>query len=153
MNHAGFLGWTTTSHEYWHAPKKDSWDETPLSVAGFTTLGESHEGDKQKIQFKDFANSVRRLPQGDEALDVTRMVQYCVKHPVEPWTYPQDHDRLLRLTDGPIAVSRGNLDRVLFRAWEDTQPPPHRLWSIAEQETAKALLKTKKEKRIDNKLK
>lgn len=147
MNHAGFTGWTTTLHDYWHAPRKDSWDETHLDVDGFATPGEPSERDEPSIQFKDLAISVRRWPQGDEALDLTRMVEYCVLNPAEDWTYPHDYEKLMKHIGGPRAVGRGNIDRVLFKSWEDTKPPPPRLWSTEEQETAKALLETKRRKK------
>jgi hypothetical protein len=152
MNHAGFLGWTTKLHEHWHAPRESSWDETHLGVAGFMTPGKPHEGEEPSIQFKELANSVRRWPQGGEALDLTGMIEYCVHHPAELWSYPQDYEKLLELTGGPRIVSKGNLDRILFRAWEETKSPPHRPWSTAEQETAKALLETKKTKKKGHKL-
>jgi hypothetical protein len=152
MNQAGFLGWTTKIHEHWHAPRKSSWDETHLGVAGFTTPGDSNEGDEPSIQFKNLANSIRRWPQGEEGLDLTRIVEYCVYHPAEAWTYPQDYNKLLGLMGGPRAVSKGNLDRVLFTAWEETKPPPPRPWSTAEHETSKALLETRKANKKGHKM-
>lgn len=58
------------------------------------------------IPFKNLAVELRREPQRDDALDLTRMVRYCMQSPHEPWFYPRDCDAVLRVVDGAASVRR-----------------------------------------------
>ncbi|KAH4153185.1 hypothetical protein HBI42_169760 [Parastagonospora nodorum] len=149
MNRAGFEGWVITAHWDWHSALKNTWDESNLEVTGFKTLGKQQEADdldkNRHVPFKDLAVSVRRWPQGDEALDLTRMVKHCVENPDELWLYPQDYSRLLSIVGGPAPAGRGHKDRQIFMRWEDVKPAQPRTWSATEMEAAKNILETRKE--------
>ncbi|KAF2245321.1 hypothetical protein BU26DRAFT_521803 [Trematosphaeria pertusa] len=66
------------------------------------------------------------MPRGDDALDLTRMVEYCVQHPVEGWEYPKDYEKLLGLLGGPQTVTPEHVDRAAFKRWEGVVPLPPR---------------------------
>jgi hypothetical protein len=148
MNRAGYLNWTMTGHEHWHATRKDLWDESNLGVIDFAAPGEQHTESQlgKSLLFKDLAISIRRWPHGNEALDLTRMVGYCIQNPGERWMYPQDYDRLLSVLGGPALIGPRHLDREIFKQWAGVKPSPHRIWSVEEQETARKLLEEKKTK-------
>lgn len=82
MDRAGFTGWKITAHWEWHIALKDTWEESNLNVDGFKTPEEPQEADNlnksRNVPFRDLAESVRRWPQGEEGLDLTRMVEYSV---------------------------------------------------------------------------
>jgi hypothetical protein len=78
MADAGYIGWLITKHHQWHERNKASWDENSLDMSRFRTPEEYH-GDARpdvNVPFKSLATSVRRIPKGGDALDLTRMVQY-----------------------------------------------------------------------------
>jgi hypothetical protein len=129
MQHAGFEKWTVGIHYKWHEERKPTWDETNLSVAAFRTPGQISETavSVADIPFRQLAVDVRYLPGGDDALDLTRMVQHCAQNPQELWMYPRDYDTLLEHLGGSVAVRLGHLDREAFRRWAGIIPPPRRI--------------------------
>jgi hypothetical protein len=153
MSEAGYEGWTVKIHSRWHAAREALWDEHNLDVSGFQTPRELLEMDRLEVNvpFKSLAAGVRSMPEGDDALDLTRMVQYCVQKADERWVYPRDYAKLLDLLDGPASTRPGNFDRALFKRWEDRKPPPPRIWSDEEIRIAKDLWGNKnKKRRADN---
>jgi hypothetical protein len=76
-----YENWTTGSHvERFH--DAESFDPSSVSVTGFRT---PMDGKKQysanPIPIRDMAMGVKVFPTGDDALDLTRAVLYCVAHP------------------------------------------------------------------------
>ena len=126
MRRAGFDGWTFNIHEKWHGPRRATWNESSIDVAGFRTPCEIGEGGElaSDFPFADLAVGVWRFPVGSDALDLTRMVEYCVAHPEERWKYPSDYGRLLALIGGPHQVEMEHRDRMAFHRWKDVVPPP-----------------------------
>ncbi|KAJ4401286.1 hypothetical protein N0V91_008062 [Didymella pomorum] len=61
---------------------------------------------------------------GDDAVDLTRMVQYCVQNAEDGWRYPKDYEELLDLLGAPAEVREPNTDGAVFRRWEDRKAPP-----------------------------
>lgn len=147
MNDAGWTGWTLTQHTK-YTGARHLWNETDLCVDNFRTREEilGRARSEENIPFESLAIGVRRLPQGAEALDLTRMVRYCIQHPGSGWMYPRDYARLLLHVGGPAPIQRTHLDRVLFKTWNNVNPEPPRVWSDEDHEAAKmsADLKNKK---------
>ena len=121
MQKAGYTDWTIKKHDLWHASQKTSWDETSLSVGDFRTASVLTV---ESVSFKSLAVDVRTMPEGGDALDLTRMVWYCVQNLEDRWQYPQDYEELLDLLGGPVKVREENTDGAIFRRWEDRKPPP-----------------------------
>jgi hypothetical protein len=146
MSKAGYEGWTLTKHDKWHAAKEASWDETKLDVNGFQAPGELRASDhyREMVPFSSLAVGVRVMPEGSDALDLTRMVRYSVQHAKEKWMYPRDYEKLLNLLGGPVPIHHGHHDRALFQRWEHMTPPPHRIWSDEEIKAAKDLIESEK---------
>jgi len=58
---------------------------------------------------------VKQVPQDDDALDLTRMVQHCLQNPLESWLYPRDWIALVGHLGGPGAIRDGHTDREAFK--------------------------------------
>ncbi|KAF2034153.1 hypothetical protein EK21DRAFT_48352, partial [Setomelanomma holmii] len=145
MKAAGYDAWTVTTHNNWHDARRTIWDEAGLDVTDFRTPSEVHgEADwAENIPFASLAVDVRRMPQGNDALDLTRMVQHCVRHPQEKWMYPRDYAKLLSHIGGPVPIRPAHTDRTLFERWEHKTPPPPRVWTEEEIEAANSLRQTR----------
>ncbi|KAF1828292.1 hypothetical protein BDW02DRAFT_512669 [Decorospora gaudefroyi] len=126
MRKAGYKDWVLRIHDKFHEERKDTWDEADMDVAGFLTPGQigKRQMPAADVPFKSLAVDVRRMPQGDDALDLTRMVQYCVENPSEPWMYPQDYDALLGVLGGATVIRMEHIDREAFKRWAGVKPPP-----------------------------
>lgn len=125
MRGAGYNGWTTRTHDRWHAVQQPTWDETKINTAGFRTPSEIEKSDEmdKPILFANLGIDVRSFPQGGDALDLTRMVQYAMQNPEELWEYPTDYAELLKIV-GASEVKTENTDRQVFKRWADVVPPP-----------------------------
>jgi hypothetical protein len=147
MDKSGYKGWKFKQHDKYHEEKKDSWDETDLGVGGFLTPGQVRGGETPApdIPFRHLSVDVRRMPQGDDALDLTRMVRHCVEKPGEPWMYPRDWDALLGVVGGPAAQKKEHTDRESFdRLNKVVAPPPGKGAPNVLLEAHKREVKTKK---------
>jgi hypothetical protein len=147
MTQAGYEGWVITRHHQWHEANKADWDESSSDVTGLSTQA-TLEADKteQNVPFKDLALSVRRMPEGGEALDLTRMVRYCDVNSTARWLYPRDDAELLDLLGGPLPVRGDNLDHRTFESWDNIIPPPPRTRSIDGQDLARQALESRYKK-------
>lgn len=70
------------------------------------------------IPFKDLALHVKKHPSGDDALDLTRCVDYALKHPDEEWLFPIDFGKLVDHLGGPLPVTHSHLDKQLFARYD-----------------------------------
>jgi hypothetical protein len=126
MQKAGYKNWRLKSHNSFHEERKSTWDENNLDVAGFSTSGQDDAKNTSvgNIPFKRLAVGLRREPQGYDALDLTRMVRYCMESPHEPWFYPRDYDAVLRLVGGAAPLQQEHSDREAFKRWTVVNHPP-----------------------------
>lgn len=150
MKDAGFEKWTIKTHDKWHQPRLFAgWDETVLSVAGYRTpsMIKQKEFKEDDVPFKSLAVGVRKMPEGDDALWMTRLVKYCVQNPDEPWMYPRDFELLCTHTGGEkLTIGKEHSDRAAFKRWETQTAPPHRIWSKEEKESAIRAMESKLKK-------
>ncbi|KAF2821272.1 hypothetical protein CC86DRAFT_253214, partial [Ophiobolus disseminans] len=152
MKDAGFENWTVGVHQKWHQSRMAEWDETILNVTGFRSPShfQGSEFKDHDIPFRSLAAGVRRMPQQDDALDLTRMVEHCVQNPEEEWMYPRDYEKLCKALGEPAQVRIEHTDRRAFKRWEETIPPPPRIWSEEEkQATARAMETQTRRRRTD----
>jgi hypothetical protein len=70
------------------------------------------------IPFKDLALHIKEHPSGDDALDLTRCVEYALKHPKEKWLFPDDFGKLVKHIGGPLPVTHSHLDNQLFARYD-----------------------------------
>ena len=119
MAGAGYIGWTITKHDQWHDQQKGTWDDDKLDVGDLRTTSDEPAGD---VAFSRLAENVRAMPEGDDALDLTRMVQYCLQHAEDGWLYPRDYEELLRSIGGPAQVGKENVDSAVLKRWENKKP-------------------------------
>jgi hypothetical protein len=122
MHKAGFTDWTITKHDLWHDSQRSAWDANRLDVGKLRTVSVS--GAAGNVSFRSLARNVRMMPEGDDALDLTGMVRYCVQNAEDGWMYPKDYEELLDLLGGPAKVRDPNTDGAVFRRWEDRKAPP-----------------------------
>jgi hypothetical protein len=101
-------GWTKAKHK-----KPDGWDSNALSVNHLT-----HEkgGKARPIFMKALMNDIKHLPQGDDAGDLTRALQYAISNQKrgpngEPldWLFPDDLHTILDHI-GYTAITLNHLD-------------------------------------------
>ncbi|KAJ4989684.1 hypothetical protein SVAN01_04901 [Stagonosporopsis vannaccii] len=121
MEQGGYTEWTVKKHSLWHDGRKESWDEDRLDVGHLRT---APNGPAVTVSFRRLAENVRTMPEGDDALDLTRMVSYCVQNAGEGWRYPTDYEELLDLLGGPAKAEKENTDGAVFGRWEHRKPPP-----------------------------
>lgn len=133
MRRAGKEEWTIgTRHEF---ENDREYDENSLYVGDFRPPRLTHPksaSTKQKakkedltrnwaadpIPFKDLALHVREHPSGSDALDLTRCVEYALKHPNEQWLFPTDFVKLVNHLGGPLPVTHSHLDKQLFARYD-----------------------------------
>lgn len=70
----------------------------------------------QSISFHELGRHVRQMPQGDDRLDLTRFVEYAMRHPEEGLQFPQDFDILAQKL-GTAQVSPRHLDAAAAARW------------------------------------
>ncbi|OAG06002.1 uncharacterized protein CC84DRAFT_1205641 [Paraphaeosphaeria sporulosa] len=124
MRHAGHSDWTLKKHLQYFADKLRGWNATSLSVSGFRaslSISDKRKPDAD-VRFARLADGVKHMPDGDDALDLTRMIQHCVQNPSEEWLYPSNYDMLLAHLGGPTHPVAANMDRPIFERWEHVIP-------------------------------
>jgi hypothetical protein len=124
MDKAGYKNWRLTTQGDFNQEKKSTWDDANLDVAGFLPPGGGTSNTPTDIPFKSLAVDLRSMPQGHDALDLTRMVEYCAQNPHEPWFYPRDYDRVLQLVGGAATVIPNHSDGEASKRWTGVKPPP-----------------------------
>jgi hypothetical protein len=125
MRDAGFKDWTINTHSKWHQ-NRANWSQWNLDVKGFRVPCDIVDKGSlaPSVPFADMAIGVRSFPKGNDALDLTRMVQYAVEHPQDDWLYPLHYEKLLSLLGGPRKVEVEHLDKMAFLRWKDHLSPP-----------------------------
>jgi hypothetical protein len=107
---ARYANWSVKKHTSVVPPT--AFEPASISVAGFEAPGRD-DGAVMCIRLRDLAQGVSVMPQGDDALDLTRCVAYALRYSAEDWTYPDDMTFVLGLLEeaGPWAVREENWDR------------------------------------------
>jgi hypothetical protein len=111
-----YVGWSVSKHQNIDRPA--DFDPTSVSVTGFRTpvnynkrkTAAAAGGPEPTISFRDLASGAKNMPSGDDALDLTRCVEYCVANPDEDWNYPHDFVELVNHLGGPTTVQAGHQD-------------------------------------------
>jgi hypothetical protein len=114
-----YAGWSVSAHQ--NIAKPAGFDPTSISVSGFRTpinynrrdAAATAGGPEPKIPFRHLANGVKNMPSGDDALDLTRCVKYCVANPDEDWNYPHDFEDLVDHLGGPATVLVAHQDAAI----------------------------------------
>ncbi|KAJ4337676.1 hypothetical protein N0V95_008257 [Ascochyta clinopodiicola] len=105
-----------------------NWDASDLSTRGYQ-LNFERQGKsdlkKNSLSFEDLAIDVESMPQGHDALYLTRCVEYAVLHP-GVYRYPRDFEPLIQLTGGPIIKTPEYYDGAAGARWEQprAKSPP-----------------------------
>ena len=120
MLSAGYKDWSATFHTETFTGEH-MWSEGSLSVAKFRPPRLTHprvyayRNEKPaSVQFRDLALHLKKHPNGNDALDLTRCVHYAVKHPREHWLFPDDFSLLVDELGGPKQVTEEHQDSRAF---------------------------------------
>jgi hypothetical protein len=131
---ARYKDWHVGQHQ-----KPEGWDYTSLSVTDFRPPRLTHprrgacsapyNAPVKPIPFKELARGVKAFPAGDDCLDLTRCVKYCLEHPTHDFVYPDDFETLVTHIGGPATVRPENWDQAAFFRWRKgrTRDPPTEL--------------------------
>lgn len=76
------------------------------------------------IPFAQLSTGVRKFPEGDDVLDLTRMVRFAMENPGENWMYPKDYAVLLKHIGGPATITPKHYDSAVHDRWKNAAPPP-----------------------------
>ncbi|KAJ4377162.1 hypothetical protein N0V86_006603 [Didymella sp. IMI 355093] len=96
-----------------HVKKPATFDLDSISVTGFRrpVVFENRPNlPAVPIRFKDLANGVAVWPEGDDALDLTRCVRWCVDHQEAQFYYPTDYQTVLQRVGGPLTPAARHSD-------------------------------------------
>ncbi|KAJ4335679.1 hypothetical protein N0V87_005937 [Didymella glomerata] len=138
MHKAGFTDWTITKHDLWHDSQRSAWDANRLDVGKLRTVSVS--GAAGNVSFRSLARNVRMMPEGDDALDLTGMVRYCVQNAEDGWMYPKDYEELLDLLGGPAkkgAAAHTQASAAACKCRNGQSPLLQRVTAREERATAK----------------
>lgn len=104
MRTAGYESWTMKTHWQWHHANLENWDGTDIGVGNFALPCQSGDGGypAPPLLFSELSKDVRKFPEGNDALDLTRMVCYAVEHPRDCWMYPTDYDGSYKSSEDPL---------------------------------------------------
>ncbi|KAI4948442.1 hypothetical protein J4E91_005865 [Alternaria rosae] len=124
MDQGGYKDWRLQTHDTFHEKKKSTWDDANVDVAGFSPPDDGKSKiTPTEIPFKNLAIDLSCMPQGHDALDLTRTVEYCVQNPHEPWFYPRDYNKVLQLVGGAATVRKEHSDGDASKRWAGVKPP------------------------------
>ncbi|KAJ4337677.1 hypothetical protein N0V95_008258 [Ascochyta clinopodiicola] len=133
MRRAGHEEWTIgTRHEYENDREYDAdslyvGDFRPPRITHPKNVSTKHKNkdvelarncEAAPIPFKDLALHVKEHPSGDDALDLTRCVDYALKHQNEQWLFPTDFQKLVNRLGGPLLVTHSHLDSQVFTRFD-----------------------------------
>ena len=133
MRSAGFKDWTIGAHDRW--PRENGIGESCLSVKDFRPPRVTHptifnnpqedmrNAEVEPIAFRDLALHLKKHPAGNDALDLTRCVQYALLHQNEDLLFPTDFAYLITKLGGPQTVTTFHYDREAFARREKSVAP------------------------------
>ncbi|KAJ8119050.1 hypothetical protein OPT61_g91 [Boeremia exigua] len=109
-------GWTKAKHV---APPK--WDPMLLSMDGFSPDDVSVSGYRKppSIPFSDLMAGIKKIPQGTNAGDLTRSIQYTIDNPGN-YMFPDDLPNILNHI-GRTQVTMFHTDRTIVRRYVENQ--------------------------------
>ena len=97
--------------------KPGTFDPDSISVNGFRRPQIFHNRPyvaADPIPFRHLANGVSVWPEGGDALDLTRMVSWCVDNPDQEYHYPTDYQEVLTLVGGPATAQERHTDAAVL---------------------------------------
>ncbi|KAH3960790.1 hypothetical protein HBI25_172000 [Parastagonospora nodorum] len=96
------------------------------------------EGVIENVPFEALAVDVTRLPDGDDALDLTRCIIWSLHNPGSGLLYPRDFVWLTHQLGGPKPVQQANHDEEVFRRWHEADSANKTLIIQTEDEVNKS---------------
>jgi hypothetical protein len=129
MKKGGFGdAWTVNKHQQLRVNMLDhtliDWNTERLSTRQIRTEADLYpnrlgcKGGNKEVPMLLLASGVIKFLEGNEALDLTRVVQYAVDHPVDKYKYPRDYHLILSALGGPKPVTPENTDAAIFQIYK-----------------------------------
>lgn len=129
-NYDRWKDWTVGAQQ--DIVKPHSFDPDSVSVKGFRrpiVFASRPNAIAAPIPFRDLADGVSLWPNGEDALDLTRCVAWCVENPDTKYFYPSDYHKVLARVGGPITPTASHSDAAVlarFRSSMSIAPPKRR---------------------------
>ncbi|KAF2122158.1 hypothetical protein BDV96DRAFT_640221 [Lophiotrema nucula] len=114
--------WTFRKHKV-----PEDWDDEVIDVSRFRIPRETHayppnnwkkNEEAKPVSFMSLADGVKKLPTGDDALDLTLCVEWHLQNPEEEAWFPNDYQKLVEMLGGPKEVQLDNWDRTIFHRYK-----------------------------------
>ncbi|KAF3052358.1 hypothetical protein E8E11_010711 [Didymella keratinophila] len=102
------------------------WDYKDVFTRGFCLNIERSNKSNQKVTgmpFESLAINVENPPEGDDTLCFTRCVREPVRNPGK-YQFPQDFNRLIKITGGHVQVTLAHTDGEAVRRWKKPRTWP-----------------------------
>lgn len=125
MREWGHAGWTVSKHksgnfkDFKPAANDLTLSNMQLQCQDFPEKKGQVQGLIDSVLFEALAIDVTRLPDGDDALDLTRCVLFALHNPNSGLKYPRDFGWLAYHIGGPLPVTRANQDQLVFVRWHE----------------------------------
>jgi hypothetical protein len=121
MERYGYKGWTVGRHRLYFPTAKAS---NLIAVDGFRNeadkfpdLQPNKKGVITGFPFVDFEKGIHVHPEGYDALDFKRCIDYASNHPKESLIYPEQYEYILQRLCGPSPVTIMHGDPAVFERW------------------------------------
>ncbi|KAF2817153.1 uncharacterized protein BDZ99DRAFT_564944 [Mytilinidion resinicola] len=108
--------WTHSRHSM--LVSNNNFDPKNVSLSGVRTRAETHSKTyrpPKSIPLESLANDVLQLPQGADAADLTRAVEFAQQYPGR-YFFPTDVEAVIRQV-GRVVVTREHTDAACIRRW------------------------------------
>ncbi|KAF3052360.1 hypothetical protein E8E11_010735 [Didymella keratinophila] len=108
--------------------RRKGWSANDLTLAGclldaqYPAPRGLGRGIVQSYPFRMLGDHLKQRPQGDDALNLTRCVEYAIQHPEEDLEFPRDFQMLVQKL-GPVLVTPQHLDAAAVTRWTPSQNP------------------------------
>jgi hypothetical protein len=121
MERYGYKGWTVKQHGLYFPTARAS---DLIAIDGFRNefdrfpdLKHNKQGVVTHFLFVDFKKGIYADPEGYDALNFKRCIDYASKHPEEQLTYPEHYAQILQLLGGSSAITTMHGDPAVFKRW------------------------------------
>lgn len=136
-NYSSWKQWVVNKQQ--DVVKPATFDPDSISVTGFRrpiVFTNRPNEVAAPISFKDLASGVSVWPDGDDALDLTRCVAWCVAHPDEDFLYPTDYQAVLTRAGGPMTATDRHTDAAVLARLRSGSQPRRRKTTVQDEESS-----------------
>lgn len=119
-----YKNWRSSRHR---AP--GNWNAKDLDVGTFRIPNQTHKRTATNmpksaaipVPFYQLKEGVEHMPQGSDALDLTKCIEYHCTHQDEEWLFPTHFQALTQKLGGPVKVESSHYDTPTFERWRQVR--------------------------------